>query len=183
VLGRLRGRLGQYAILGNHDLQHQPDRVAAELEQAGFRVLDGTWDRLEVDGLSVAVGGTDQPWGPPLADGAPEAALRIVLSHTPDRVYDLSHRGVDLVLSGHNHGGQVRLPMIGPVLMPSLYGRRFDQGFFRVGPTLLHVSRGAGAKHPLRFRCTPEISRLVLRAEAPVRRVPHAGAMEGRRVL
>jgi predicted MPP superfamily phosphohydrolase len=101
------------------------------------------------------------------------------MSHTPDLVYPLSRRGVELVLAGHNHGGQARLPGIGPVLMPSRYGRRLDQGFFRVGPTLLHVSRGVGAKHPLRFRCPPEISRIVLRA-VPRRPRPRLAESVGR---
>jgi predicted MPP superfamily phosphohydrolase len=182
VLGRLRGRLGTYAILGNHDLHHHPERLAAELERAGYRLLVGTWDRLDVEGVPVAIGGTFEPWGPPLEDPPPEAGLRIVLSHTPDRVYDLARRGVDLVLAGHNHGGQARLPGFGPVLMPSLYGRRFDEGFFPVGPTVLHVSRGVGAKYPLRFRCPPEVSLLLLRPGAIVTATPHTEAVERRRV-
>ena len=71
------------------------------------------------------------------------------------------------MLSGHNHGGQVRFPVIGPVLMPSLYSRRFDRGFFRSGRTLMHVSQGVAGKHPVRYGCPPEISRLVLRAAVP----------------
>ena len=71
------------------------------------------------------------------------------------------------MLSGHNHGGQVRLPVIGPILMPSLYSRRFDRGFFRSGRTLMHVSQGVAGKHPVRYGCLPEISRLVLRAAVP----------------
>lgn len=164
VLGRWRDQAGCYAVLGNHDLHHQPRRVAGALETAGFRVLNGTWDVATVRGSRIAVGGTLAPWGRPLEGVAPEADWRLVLSHTPDRIYELSRRGVDLVLSGHNHGGQVRLPVIGPVLMPSLYGRRLDQGFFQVGRTVLHVSRGIGAKHPLRLGCPPQISRIVLRS-------------------
>ena len=55
------------------------------------------------------------------------------------------------MLSGHVHGGQIRLPLIGSMLVPSRYGRRYDCGVFDEPPTLLHVSRGLGGEHPLRF--------------------------------
>jgi predicted MPP superfamily phosphohydrolase len=69
------------------------------------------------------------------------------------------------MLAGHNHGGQVRLPVIGPVFMPSRYGRHFDMGAFEIGPTLVHVSRGVSGKHPYRFGCKPELTKIVLRCE------------------
>jgi predicted MPP superfamily phosphohydrolase len=168
VLSRVRGRWGQFAILGNHDYRRDYRRAAEELGRAGFTVLDGRWIRLELDGATLALGGTSAPWGPDLDPaGMPEADLRIVLSHTPDRFYRLASLGVDLVLAGHNHGGQYRLPIVGPVLMPSVYSRRFDRGFFRRGRTLMYVSQGIGAEHPLRIGCPPEIARLVLRAARP----------------
>ena len=99
----------------------------------------------------------------------PEADFRILLSHSPDRLAWAARWGIDLMLSGHNHGGQIRFPLIGPVFMPSLYSRRYDRGFFRAGPTLLHVSQGIGGQHPLRYGgCAPEISRFVLRVAEPV---------------
>ena len=71
------------------------------------------------------------------------------------------------MLSGHNHGGQIRLPFVGPVFMPSRYSRRFDRGFFRQNGTLLYVNEGVGGKHPVRYGCPPEVSRLVLRTDQP----------------
>ena len=67
------------------------------------------------------------------------------------------------MLSGHNHGGQIRLPAFGPVFMPSIYSRRFDRGFFRSGPTLMYVSEGIAGTHPARYGCPPEICRFTLR--------------------
>ena len=88
----------------------------------------------------------------------PEADFRLLLSHTPDQFPRAARWGVDLVLSGHNHAGQIRFPLVGPVFMPSLYSRRFDRGFFRSGRTLLYVSQGVGGKHPIRYGgCVPEI--------------------------
>ena len=165
VLGKLRGRLGQYAILGNHDVLHRPGRVRRAIRSAGFDVIDGRWARIVDGDRSIAIGGTSFPWGPQLdPHQRPDADATIVLSHTPDRFPSLARWGtVDLVLSGHNHGGQVRLPLIGPLVMPSLYGCRYDREFFRRGRTVLEVTQGIGGKHPLRYGCPPEVVRLVLR--------------------
>lgn len=165
VMSRLRGRLGSYAILGNHDYNHDPLQIRRRLEEAGFTDLEGRWARLEIQGATLAVGGTSSPWGPELAlDSADDAAFRLLLSHSPDLFYRAADAGIDLMLSGHNHGGQIRLPGLGPVFMPSRYSRRFDRGYFRSGSTLLHVSQGVAGKHPIRIGCVPEISRFVLRA-------------------
>jgi predicted MPP superfamily phosphohydrolase len=164
VLGRIDARLGKLAILGNHDLLYGPEAIRRAVRDAGFEDVDGRWTALETDAARLAIGGTSAPWGPALhPHGRPQADLSIVLSHTPDRFHRIaSWDRVDLVLAGHNHGGQVRLPALGPVLMPSLYSRRFDQGFFRRGRTAMYVSRGLGAKHPIRYNCRPEIARIVL---------------------
>ncbi len=173
VLGRLRGRLGQYAILGNHDHRARPGRARRALRRAGFVDLDGRWLRLDVDGATLALGGTSEPWGPAIDYAAtPEADFRVLLSHSPDQFPRAASKGVELVLAGHNHGGQVRLPVLGPILMPSRYSRHFDRGFFRAGPSLLYVSQGVGGKHPIRYGCNPEITRFTLRA-APNAGLPH----------
>ncbi len=172
VFGRLRGRLGQFAILGNHDFAHRPGRVRRALRSAGFSMLDGRWTVVEDDGRTIALGGTSAPWGPSLSPASrPEADATIVLSHAPDEFPRVASWGsVDLVLAGHNHGGQVRLPALGPVVMPSRYGLRYDHGVFRRGRTLMEVTRGVGGKHPLRYGCPPEIVRLTLRPA-------HSGAL------
>ena len=176
VLSRLRGRLGQFAILGNHDHRLRPGRARRALRRAGFTDLEGRWERFEVDGATLALGGTSAPWGPSLDWNATGGAdFRIVLSHSPDQFPRAASAGVGLVLAGHNHGGQIRLPVFGPILMPSRYSRHFDRGFFRSrdGGSTLYVSQGVGGKHPIRYGCTPEITRFTLRAR-PAARVPHA---------
>jgi predicted MPP superfamily phosphohydrolase len=167
LLGRLRSRHGAYAILGNHDSWQDHQRIRRDLVAAGLRVLSGRWELIRVKGQPLAIAGTEWPWMgrlPNLA-AAPADAFRLLLSHTPDNAPWAARQQFDLMLAGHNHGGQVRLPVIGPVFMPSRYGRRFDQGAFQIGPTLLHVSRGVSGKHPYRFGCMPEITKLVLLSE------------------
>ena len=169
VLSPLKGRYGSYSILGNHDFGHHPDELRTLLEAAGFTDLEARWTTVEVNGQTIALGGTSYPWGPPLpVSERPRADYRILLSHLPDLFYRAERGGFDLMLSGHNHGGQIRLPLVGSVVMPSLYSRRFDRGYFRRGGLTIHVSQGVAGRHPFRFGgCVPEVTRLTLRAVAP----------------
>ncbi|MCA9132200.1 MAG: metallophosphoesterase [Planctomycetales bacterium] len=96
-------------------------------------------------------------------EGQVSSLLRLGLSHSPDQIAWARQQGLDLLLAGHTHGGQVRLPMIGPIVAPSRYGSRFASGVFHLPPTLMHVSRGVAGTHPLRWRCRPEVSLLTLR--------------------
>ncbi len=167
VLGRLKARLGKIAVLGNHDYRHDFRGLRRGLRKADFRTLDGRWMTLETERGCLVLGGTSYPWGRHLDPARmPEGDVRILLSHAPDQVYRASDWSMDFMLCGHNHGGQVRIPVLGPILMPSRYGRRFDQGFYRVGPTTMFVGTGVGGKHPIRFRCQPEVTRITLRSSA-----------------
>jgi uncharacterized protein len=164
LLAPLEARLGKVAILGNHDEDHQPSAIVEALARAGFDILEGRWTTLEDEGATIAIGGTSAPWGPDVDPAAmPPADFRILLSHSPDRFYRAARWGIDLVLAGHNHGGQIRLPMVGAVFMPSIYSRRFDHGFFRRGQTLMYASDGIAGMHPVRYGCPPEVTRFVLR--------------------
>jgi uncharacterized protein len=183
LFSKLRGRLGAFSILGNHDAEHQPDRLRDVLSEAGFLSLEGRWETVESQGVTIALGGTSYPWGPPLplAD-KPRADYRIFLCHSPDQYYRAEKAGFNLMLSGHNHGGQIRLPLLGAIFMPSVYSRRFDRGFFRKNDLTLHVSQGVGAKHPIRYGCTPEITRLVLRSLVDRKNEPNLHFAEPRPV-
>lgn len=168
LLGPMEARLGKLAILGNHDEDYDPPAIVGALGRAGFETLEGRWTTIEADGATIAVGGTTAPWFPDVDPAAmPAADFRILLSHSPDRFYRAARWGIDLMLSGHNHGGQVRLPGVGAVFMPSVYSRRFDRGFFRRGRTLMYASYGVAGVHPVRYGCPPEVARFTLRP-APV---------------
>ncbi len=148
---------GTYAVLGNHDYwTDQPELVRAAFEQVGARVLTGEC----VAAAGGRVCGTDAPWGPGLkaAALAGNGGFTLVLSHTPDNVYEVAEGGADAMFAGHTHGGQIRLPLLGALIVPSRYGRRFDRGQFVVGPTSLFVSSGVGADSPaIRLWCRPTI--------------------------
>ena len=98
--------------------------------------------------------------------GVPQMGITILLAHSPDAIGEAQEMGVDLVLSGHTHGGQVRAPIIGPIYINTELGREYNQGFFAFGETYLYVNRGIGTRGlPVRFLCPPEIALLTLRQQ------------------
>jgi hypothetical protein len=165
VLRRLRWREGAYAVLGNHDSWLDVPRIHQEMNHAGVEMLGGRWTQRIVRGERLLLFGNELPWIPPLPDlsACPAEGFRLCLSHSPDQLLWARRRRTDLMLAGHNHGGQIRFPLLGPMLVPSRYSRRYDCGAFYESPTLLHVGRGLGGTYPLRYNCLPEVTRLVLR--------------------
>lgn len=164
LVGRLKFREAGLAILGNHDLWNAPAGVRRQLARTGLRVLGNQWAGLTIRGEPMVAVGNEAPWfrpRPELRD-APSDVFRLCLSHTPDNLPWAAANGIDLMLSGHVHGGQVRVPVLGPLFMPSRFSRRYDGGAFRHGNTLLYVSRGLSGREPLRWNCRPEVTRITL---------------------
>ncbi len=152
--------LGTFAVLGNHDYWIGPHAVSSAVIDTGLRLLTNESATLSVDGRDVVVTGWDYPWNgkempfPETQNGT----LHLVLSHNPDNIYKIVQSSADIVFSGHYHAGQIRLPFLGAIVVPSVYGRRFDHGHFKVNGTHLFVPAGIGAASP-RFRiyCQPDI--------------------------
>ncbi len=174
TLGRLRAKHGAFFVLGNHDLRVDWRRLRETLADAGVVDLGGRSLVADVNGRSILIAGNECPWFSPTPDlvDCPESAdgrrpLRILLSHSPDQIDWARRHDFDLLLAGHNHGGQICLPVIGPVFSPSRYGVRYAAGVFELPPTLMHVSRGLSGKTPVRYNCPPELTKLVL--------TPHVG--------
>jgi predicted MPP superfamily phosphohydrolase len=169
TLGRLRAMGGVYYVLGNHDRRVDQARLKTSLANAGLIHLGGVSQELSIRDMPLILAGNELPWYPPAADlsGCPPhnasgLPLRIVLAHSPDQLGWARTNDVDLMLAGHLHGGQVCLPMLGPMTAPSLHGVRYASGTFRAGNTMLHVSRGTSSLTPLRWNCPPELAVLNL---------------------
>lgn len=149
-----RPPLGVYACPGNHEDWAGPRGLAVHRE-AGVVVLEDQTVTL-LDGRLVLHGlATQYPVG---AVGAPTVAYDLVLCHYPTVLPRLARPGVELVLAGHSHGGQVRLPFVGSMIVPYETGP-YDAGWFAHGSTRLFVSRGVGTSLlPVRFGCRPEVA-------------------------
>jgi hypothetical protein len=165
VLSPLRWNVAALAIMGNHDWWRDFAGVRQRLAGLNMRVVSNRWEALEVRGERLIAIGHEGPWfrPPPDLSNCPEG-FRLLVSHTPDNIGWAKHNECRLMLSGHNHGGQVRLPIFGSLFVPSFYSRRYDMGTFHEPPTVLHVNRGLSGKEPIRFRCRPQVSRIILRA-------------------
>jgi predicted MPP superfamily phosphohydrolase len=148
------------AILGNHDYWANPEIVRAAIKEGGLRLLSNETITLDIADSKVAVTGYDYPWGTKEACllSGQNGMLQLVLSHTPDNIYRIAASRGDVVFAGHYHAGQVRMPLLGSLIIPSIYGRRFDHGHFLVNGTHLFVASGVGAvTPPVRVYCQPDI--------------------------
>jgi len=162
--GGIKGRMGSYAILGNHDWAWSGDETRRLLEAQGIQVLldevvtvknDAQSPVLQVVGYEDMSSGRIPKYARLHAELDP-AMAQIGLSHSPDAFPD-AQGGPPLMLSGHTHGGQVRFPIIGPLLLPVEH-RQYDQGWFEENGRRLFVTAGIGTSlPPFRFLCPPEI--------------------------
>jgi uncharacterized protein len=169
-LRRLRAPLGVFAVPGNHDLDIGLGEWRAALEQAGgVQDLTNRWELIDVGGARLCVAGVDD-----FGTGDPRLTLppadrrdaTVLLSHWPDAAEQLRRRvdAVDLVLSGHTHGGQIRLPFIGAPINPSAHGELYEAGMRQRPWTQVYVSRGVGTSGiPVRFGVRPEVAIIELR--------------------
>lgn len=170
TLAKLQARDGKFFILGNHEYRlKDPMVLRAALTAAGFTDLGSRVQMVPVGDSRLLLAGNERPWFgslPEVPTTGEGNAFRLLLSHTPDQLPWAKANGFDLMLAGHNHGGQIRLPYFGALIAPSRYGCRYAGGIYYEEPTLLHVSRGLSAIHPIRINCPPEITLLILRPEA-----------------
>ncbi|MCA9010550.1 MAG: metallophosphoesterase [Planctomycetaceae bacterium] len=149
-----------FFILGNHDWRYNYEHFRTTLSASGWKCVTGSHERIMLAERQVLFAGSELPWigNPPPAVKHAGVDVRILLSHSPDQLRFAQAHGYDLMLSGHTHGGQVVLPIIGPVYAPSIYGVDLAAGLFERRGIAVHVSRGVGAKDPLRWNCRPELT-------------------------
>ncbi|MFQ5875231.1 MAG: metallophosphoesterase [Dehalococcoidia bacterium] len=185
MLGALRGRYGVYSVMGNHDHFTYPvwsvllgifryhrllptRRIVESLESRGIRVLNNESLRLEIGDEVVHLAGIDDIFCraddlPKAVENIGEDGLKVLLCHSPDVLDDATALGFDLVLAGHTHGGQVRLPFVGALTTHTLKPLRPASGIIRRNTTTMHVSQGLGTTGlPIRFLCPPEATLLRL---------------------
>jgi predicted MPP superfamily phosphohydrolase len=166
LLGRLHAPLGVYAVPGNHDYWEGLRDVEAGLSLAGVQLMLNRNQRLGWNGADFWVAGVDDIWdGRPnftaARYGVPDDGFVVLLAHSPDIADNAAEHSFDVQISGHSHGGHLRLPLLGPFAKPR-FGVRYVMGHYTVGEMPLYVSRGLGGV-PMRFLCPPEATIFTLR--------------------
>jgi uncharacterized protein len=168
LLAALQAPLGKFAILGNHDADSDPARIIHALESKGIPVLRNASTPIERQGARFWLCGIDD-----LIEGKPDLNLTlrsvpageacILLAHEPDFADEAKKHPIDLQLSGHSHGGQVRFPLIGAPILPTM-ARKYPWGLHRLDRLTLYTNIGLGTiRVPVRFDCPPEVTLFTLR--------------------
>ena len=169
VLAQLRARYGVFASLGNHDIWLDAEVITQTLKASGVTVLINQGIPISVDGETLWLAGVDDAMSgrPDLKaalTGMPSKAPVVLMGHEPDPADEFSLDGrVNLMLTGHSHGGQIRIPGFGsPVKAP--LAEKYDIGLYDVNGMWLYVNRGIGVitSVPLRLNCPPEITEFTL---------------------
>ena len=182
----LRAPCGVYGVMGNHDFfAPDPERVAREVDGCGVRLLRNDSVILTKNGARMALLGIDDvgrreraaSYMQSALRGVPEGIPRILLSHRPYFLGEAAGAGMDLVLSGHTHGGQIVIGRIGPVVLtPAAIASPYIAGIYSRGRTQMYVSRGIGTVAlPMRVNCPPEITRITLRPAPDAQHADPAG--------
>ncbi len=166
ILGKLSSRYGKYAVWGNHDYGGGGVRFYEEIMiKSGFKLLTNQNSRIELESGKVLtiIGLDDAMLGKPdvqkAYSGVDDQGAKLLLLHEPDLVEEIRYDHIDLALAGHSHGGQVVVPVFGPVLTPPL-AKKYTKGMYQLGiRTHLYVNSGIGTtKIPIRFWNPPELS-------------------------
>ena len=165
VLSKLQAPLGKFAVYGNHDYSKSGNSIYADIMTAGgFKVLIN--EGIELTDYNTVVYGIDDcliGYGDPtFLQYADESKFNLVLCHEPDVFAETLDYNVSLMVSGHTHGGQIKLPVyvepISSLFLPP-YGRQYVSGMYEESGSALYVTHGIGTtKLPLRFMATPELA-------------------------
>ncbi len=166
LLSDLKARDGVFAILGNHDYWAGAEEVTKAMEARGVRFLTNTSVKLPLQIIGIDEMYRGEPDVDKAFAGIDPDAPCIGVSHHPDIIDLLGSHRLDLLVCGHTHGGQIRFPFFGAVVVPSRHEGEYAAGFHRVRNVLMYVSRGIGSIPPLRILCRPEVATFVLRRGA-----------------
>jgi predicted MPP superfamily phosphohydrolase len=156
------------AILGNHDHWNNADIVAGALAERNIRVLRNGSTPIERNGSRLWIAGVDDALVgladmPKTLKGVPASEATVLLAHEPDYADYAAKFSVDLQLSGHSHGGQVRIPGVGPIVLPEM-AAKYHTGLNRVGEMQVYTNWGLGViTPPVRFLCPAKVTLITLR--------------------
>lgn len=167
-LSNLEPELGTFGVLGNHDHWEDAVLTSHSMIEAGIEWINNRSVWVAKDGQRIKIGGVDDLWEgiqnleATTADAHADDFV-ILVSHNPDYVEQMDTEKVDLVFSGHTHGGQVTFFGLWAPFVPSEFGQKYRTGVVQTGSTTVVISNGIGTiAPPLRFFARPEIVLVVL---------------------
>jgi hypothetical protein len=172
LLRQMSAPHGLWAVLGNHDAATDAVHVSHALQAEGINVLVNESVTIERDGARVWLAGIDDAvkGHPDLGktlQGIPGNEAVVLLAHEPDFADEASKFPIDLQLSGHSHGGQVRIPLLPPLFLPEM-AKKYVWGSYRVRSLNLYTNPGLGTVNiPVRWNCPPEITLLTVGSGSP----------------
>lgn len=175
ILSHLNTRYGIYGVFGNHDHRLDVGLLLKALQGLGVKMLINNSDVIRIKNIPVQMIGVDSGvYDDPFMKSKEDLNLamtkvtkddfKILLSHSPDIIENASEAKINVVFAGHTHGGQIRLPIIGPIYTSSKYGSKYASGLYEQDGTFMYVNRGIGCSKdslfpfPVRINCPPEIA-------------------------
>jgi uncharacterized protein len=170
LVSGLKGKDGVYVIMGNHDYFGEGEPLVSLLISSGARVLRNEGIVLEREGAQLFLAGIDDTWTKRAnldraLEARPEGVPTVLLAHDPDRFPQAVERKVDVVLSGHTHGGQIAMPFLGRFINASKLAHRYHIGVYKKDDATLYVHGGLGTTGPpMRLGVAPSIALITLRA-------------------
>ena len=159
-LSKVKSKYGFYTTLGNHDQWHGIEKITNIFEENNINVLNNTNKKLLINGKTVYIAGIQYKPDRIQIDNAIDDTQKplIMLTHSPDEFKKIPQNHVNLILAGHTHGGQIRIPLIGPLFTASCYGDKYAKGFIEEEGKKMITTTGIGTSIlPIRFNCPPEI--------------------------
>ncbi len=172
ILKEIKAPLGKFAVFGNHDHGGNGTSFYQDImEKSGFTLLKnkniaiplGNGDVIHIAGIDEPMLGTPD-WKDTM-HAIPADGFNILLSHAPDLADRTREYPISLQLSGHSHGGQIQIPLLGPFITPP-FAQKYTEGLYEIGSMMLYVNRGLGTTRlPLRFLSRPELTYFTLAAK------------------
>lgn len=169
ILREMTAPHGLWAVMGNHDFNTDQEQVTRALRAEGIKVLRNQSEAIEREGARFWLAGVNDVLSrtadlTETLSGVPASEAVVLLAHEPDFADEASRFAIDLQLSGHSHGGQVRIPLLPPLYLPPL-AKKYVLGRYQVGPLPLYTNAGIGTIGvPVRLNCPPEITLITLKS-------------------
>lgn len=167
----LKSKHGIFAVLGNHDYASNTARMKSLAKSADIELMGNEHRVLKIKGKKLCIAGVEDLWTKRTClktamQNAPKNTPKILLCHNPDFAESMPRDlEIDLMISGHTHGGQVKIPFIGPVVLP-INHKKYAEGLVQGPACKVFISRGLGmVGYPVRFNCKPEIPLLTIKPE------------------